>query len=315
LVVAGATLLPFFAAAVLSFAVTLTITVLLVRSQITLRPAFEPRRWRFLLSQSFVFAAATALGAVYFQIVVVAMSLLTNAGAVGIFSLAFRILSVVNGIPLLVVGSAFPILLRAARDDPVRLRYALQRLLEGELLIGGWLSLLIVAGAPFAVSVMGGSGYAGSGTVLRILGPGVIATFLAGVFLFALLAVRMYRPLIAINAGMIALAAALCATLIPAYGAQGAAIVTLSLEVVLASAYATALFVGHPELRPDLGLAGRIALAIAIAFAVALAVPLSSLLAAAAGTAALAVAVLALRALPRELLDALRQPTDAGEAQ
>lgn len=315
LVLAGATLLPFFAAAVLAFAVTLTITVILVRNQITLRPAFEPRRWRFLLSQSFVFAAATALGAVYFQIVVVAMSLLTNAGAVGIFSLAFRILSVVNGIPLLVVGSAFPILLRAARDDRARLRYALQRLLEGELLIGGWLSLLIVAGAPFAVRVMGGSGYAGSGTVLRILGPGVIATFLSGVFLFALLAVRMYRPLIAINAGMIVLAAAMCAVLIPAHGAQGAAIVTLSLEVVLASSYATALFVSHPELRPSLGLVGRITLALAIAFAVALAAPLPSLPAAAAGTAALAVAILALRALPRELLDVLRQTTDASGAQ
>jgi len=312
LVVVGAPLLPFFAAAVLAYGVTVTLTALLVRGQITLRPAFEPARWRNLLRQSVVFAAATALGAIYFQVVVVAMSLLAKGGAVGIFGLAFRILSVVNGIPLLIVGSAFPILLRAARDDHARLRYALTRLFEGELLVGGWLSLLVVAGAPFAVSVMGGGGYSGSVTVLRILGPGVIATFLAAVFLFALLSLRLYRRLIAINAGMIVLAVVLAVTLIPAHGAQGGAVVTLTLEVVLASSYATALFLAHPELRPQLATAARILVALGVAFAVALLLPVPSVAAAAAGSAVLAVAVVALRAFPRELIDALRRSTPPG---
>lgn len=315
LVVVGAPLLPFFAAAVAAYGVTLTITAILVRRQVTLAPAFDPRRWRSLLRQSVVFAAATALGAIYFQVVVVAMSLLTNGGEVGIFGLAFRILSVVNGIPLLVVGSAFPILLRAARDDHARLRYALQRLFEGDLLIGGWLSLLVVTGAPFAVSVMGGQTYAGSVPVLRILGAGVIATFLSGVFLFALLSLRLYRRLIVVNVGMIALAVVLCATLIPPHGAKGAAVVTLTLEVVLASSYATALFLAHPELRPQLGMAARIVLALAVAFAVALLVPVSSVAAAAIGSATLAVLAVVLRAFPRELAQALRQRAGAGDGE
>ena len=315
LVAIGAPLLPFFATAVLAYGVTLAITALLVRDQVGLRPSFALRRWRPLLAQSVVFAAATALGLVYFQVVVIAMSLLTNGAAVGIFSLAFRILSVVNGIPLVLIGSAFPILLRAARDDRARLRYALQRLFEGNLLLGGWLSLLVVAGAPFAVRVMGGAGYAESGGVLRILGAGVLATFLAAVFAFALLAVRMYRELIAVNAGMVALAVVLCATLIPADGARGAAIATLSLEVVLACAYAAALFSAHRELRPELGLAARTSVALALAFAVELVAPVSSLPAAAVGSVTLAVAVIALRAVPRELAQALRQPAEVGDAQ
>lgn len=315
LVVIGAPLLPFFAAAVLAYVVTLLTTAVLVRRQISLRPSFARASWRPLLAQSVVFAAATALGAIYFQVVVVAMSLLTNGVAVGIFGLAFRILSVVNGIPLLLVGSAFPILLRAARDDRGRLRYAVQRLFEGNLLLGGWLSLLVVAGAPFAVSVMGGASYAGSATVLRILGCGVIATFLAAVFCFALLALRMYRTLIILNAGVVVLAVVLCTTLIPAHGAQGAAIATLSLEVVLASAYATALLRSHRELRPELAMATRITVALALAFVAALAVPLSSLPAAGVGSAVLAVAVVALRAVPRELVQAVRRPADARNAR
>jgi O-antigen/teichoic acid export membrane protein len=202
-------------------------------------------------------------------------------------------------------------LLRAARDDYGRLRYALQCLFDGNLLLGGWLSLLIVAGAPFAVAVMGGADYAGSAVVLRILGCGVIATFLAAVFGFALLAVRMYRALILLNAGIVVLAVVLCTTLIPAHGAQGAAITTLTLEILLASAYAAALFRAHRELRPELAMAARIILALALAFGAALAVPLSSLPAAAVGSAVLAVAVGALHAVPHELVHAIRRPADA----
>jgi len=309
LVVVGASLLPFYAAAVAAYALTFAITAVLVRHQITMRPAFAPARWRSLLRESVVFAAATALGAIYFQVVVVAMSLLTNAGQVGVFGLAFRVLSVVNGIPLLVVGSAFPILLRAARDDRERLRYAVQRLFEGDLLVGGFLSVLFVAGAPFAVKVMGGPGYPGSATVLRILGCGIAATFQSAVFVFALLSLRRYRQLIIVNATMIALAVLLAGTLIPAFGAKGAAVTTLSLEVALASVLAATLFTRHPELRPHLGMAARMLLCLAGAFVVALVPPLTSLEAALVGSAAYALLVVATRAYPRELLHELRQLT------
>jgi O-antigen/teichoic acid export membrane protein len=307
LVAVGAPLLPFFGAAVLAFAVGLLLTAWLVRGELTLRPAFSVVRWRGLLRDSAVFAAATALGTIYFQVVVVAMSVISTDRQTGVFSLAFRILSVVNGIPLLLAASAFPILLRAARDDRQRLRDTVQRLLEGNLLLGGWLSLLVVAGAPFAVQVIGGPGYPGAATALRILGAGVIATFLSAIFAVTLLSLRAYRVLIAISTGMVVLAVVLCAILIPPDGARGAAIVTLSLEAALACAYATALMAGHPELRPQLAIAGRIAIALALSFGVALAVPVSSALAAAIGTAVLAAAALALRALPPDLLRAARR--------
>ena len=257
LVVLDAPLLAFFGAAVIAYAVNLAVTAVLVRRAVTLRPAFGFSRWRGLLRDSIVFAAATALATVYFQVVVVAMSVISTAQQTGVFSLAFRILSVVNGIPALLVGSAFPILLRAARDDRDRLRFALQRLLEGNLLLGGWLSLLVVAAAPFAVHVIGGPGFPGAAAVLRILGVGVIATFIAVVFAITLLSLHAYRALIATSVGMVALAIVLCAVLIPRDGAHGAAIVTLTLEVVLACVYGATLCLTHPELRPTLAVGAR----------------------------------------------------------
>jgi O-antigen/teichoic acid export membrane protein len=306
LVVAGAPLLPFFAAAVLACATSLIVTTCLVRGEVALRPAFAPARWRALLRDSAVFAAATASGVIYFQVVVVAMSLISTPTQTGTFSLAFRVLGVVNGIPVLLVGSAFPILLRAAHDDRERLRYVSTRLLEGNLLLGGWLSLLVVAGAPFAIHVIGGPDFAASATVLRILGAGVMATFVAAVFAMTLLSLRAYRLLICTSLAMVVLAVVLCALAIPQNGARGAAVVTLTLEVVLACAYATMLAVRNPELRPALGRCGRICVALALGFAAALAVPVSSLPAALIGSAVLAVSAIALHAVPVELLRALR---------
>ncbi|MFI5010704.1 MAG: oligosaccharide flippase family protein, partial [Solirubrobacterales bacterium] len=252
LVVAGASLLPFFAVSSLAALCTLLLTVSLVHRDTPLVPSFHAGRWRALMSESLVYAAATALGAVYFRIVIIAMSLLAGQHQTGYFSLSFRVLDVVNAIPWLVVTSAFPILARAARDDEDRLRYSLQRLFEGALLLGGWLSLCLVAGAPFAVAVVGGPGFAPSVGVLRILGAGVPWTFLVATYSFALLSLQLYRQLIAVNALIVLTAVLLSIAVIPAGGADGAAIVTVSLEVLLGGGYLLVLLRLRPHVRPSL---------------------------------------------------------------
>ncbi|HUB73907.1 MAG TPA: oligosaccharide flippase family protein [Solirubrobacteraceae bacterium] len=307
LVLAGATLLPFYAVSSLAALATLALTVGLVRRDTPLRPSFRISRWRSLMAESVVYAAATALGAVYFRIVIVALSLIATAKATGYYSLAFRILDVVNAIPWLLVTSAFPILARAARDDRQRLRYALQRLCEGSLVLGGWLALCLVAGAPFAVSVVGGGKYHPSIELLRIIGAGVPATFLLATWSFALLSLRLYRQLMAANGLIVAVALALSAGLIEADGAQGAALVTVTLEVLLAASYLLILVRSHPELRPSLGAVPRILAALALAFAAAVALHGHAVLATLAGSAVFALALLVLRALPQELLVALRE--------
>jgi O-antigen/teichoic acid export membrane protein len=306
LVIAGAPLLAFFIAAVLAYAASLALTAALVRGQITLRPAFDRGRWRALLRDSAVFAAATALATIYFQVVLVATSVIASSKETGSFSIAFRVLSVVNGIAVVLVASAFPVLLRAAHDEGERLRAAVSGLLEASLLLGGWLSLLVVAAAPFAIRVLGGSNFPGAAGDLRILGAGVAATYVSAVLAMALLTARAYRALIAIGLAMIALSIVLCAILIPGHGAHGAAVVTLTLELVLVCVYASVLFVMQPALRPPLARPARIVVAIAIGFLAALVPALPSVAAALVGSAALALTAVALRAVPSELLTLLR---------
>lgn len=306
LVAIGASLLPFFLVANVTSAAMLALTIVLVRHRISLRPAFNLARWRVLLSESIVYAAATALGVVYFRVVVIAGNLLTSAKQTGYFGLSFRIVDIVNAVPWLLATSAFPILARAARDDAHRLSYALQRLFEAGLIVGGAIALAMFVGAPFAIKVIGGPGFAPSVTVLRILAVGVPATYLVATWSFALLSLKRYRELIVVNGVMVVTAIALCVALIPPYASRGAAIVTATLEVLLASGYAIALMRHQRDLRPSLSQVPRIALALAVAFAVALIVPVPSILAVMIGLPIFAAMLAALGALPEELLQAVR---------
>jgi O-antigen/teichoic acid export membrane protein len=272
---------------------------------VSLRPSFVLARWRPLISESLVYAAATALGVVYFRVVVVGVSLLAPANEAGYFDTAFRILDIINSVPSLLLISAFPIMARAARDDPQRLRYILQRLFEGSLIVGGWLSLCVVMGAPFAIAVL--RAHEQSIGILRIIGAGVPATFLVYVGSFMLLSLRRYRTLMTINAVIVVVAIGLCAILIGADHAHGAAFVTLLLELLLSGSYFAVIVVQRPDLRPSLAQLPRIAAAIGIAFAAALPLSDHAVLAVLAGSAALLAALLILRAMPDEIIVALRR--------
>ena len=307
LVVSGASLLPFYGVAVITAGATLTLVVALVRSQVDLRPSFSLGRWRALMAESFVYTAATTLGVIYFQIVIIAMSLMSTKHQTGYFSLSFRALSLVNGIPWLLVTSAFPILARAARDDQDRLRYALQRLFDGSLVAGCFFTLCTIIAAPFAVEFIGGPKFTPSVEVLQILGAGIIGTFLVATWSFGLLTLKMYRELIWINGAAVLFAVLLSALLIPSHGARGAGVTTATLEVALALAYGIALSRHRPDLRPSLGHVPRVALALASGLAVGALLPVYSLIAAAAGAAVLVAMLLVLRAVPEEFLHAIRR--------
>jgi len=236
---------------------------------------------------------------------VIAADLLTSATQTGYFGLGFRIIDIVNAVPWLLATSAFPILARAARDDAERLGYALQRLFEAGLIVGGGCALGLFVGAPFAIEVVGGPDFAPSVTVLRILALGVPATFLVATWSFALLSLKRYRELIIVNGLVVATAIGLCLALIAPYGADGTAVVTATLEVVLASGYAVALMRWRRDLRPRLERVPRIALALAVAFALGLLAPVYPVAGVAVGLLTFALLLKAFGALPEELFHAL----------
>jgi O-antigen/teichoic acid export membrane protein len=245
---------------------------------------------------------------VYFQVALVAMSLLSTGHETGYYAAAFRIVDLANGVPWLLAGSSFPVLAHAATNDPERMRYVLGRTTETALLIGGLVAIVILIGARFGIKIVGGDEFAPSASALRILSAGVWATYLTAIWSFALLSLQRYRQMVIANGLSLLLAVALSVILIPAVGADGGAITTAVLELFLASANGFLLFRARPDLRPDASVLPRLGLALVVGLGVGAALlSVHDVVAVAGGSLAYIGALFALRAVPPELLEAVRR--------
>jgi O-antigen/teichoic acid export membrane protein len=309
LVLAGAGLLPFYATLAASGLVVLVMTWWLVRGTTPLRPAFDLGQWSSLLKETLPYAAAAALGVVYFRIAVILMSLIASSEETGYFSASFRVIEIVSAIPWMLVTSAFPILVRAADQaelDPARLRNAIQRLFEFAVIAGVWMPLVIWTGAPFAIDLLGGDEFEPAVDSLRILGVAMTGTFLIAVFSLTLLSLGRRRAMIAANAGALAFGTAATLLLEPSMGAEGAALATAMTEVGLGLLYIVLLGRADRRLVPSLRVVGPVALAAALAIAPAVFTDLPSVALALIATAVYFGVLLALRSIPLDVVRALR---------
>jgi O-antigen/teichoic acid export membrane protein len=219
----------------------------------------------------------------------------------GYFGASFRILDVLIVVPQLLVGAAFPIFARAARDDRTRLRYALQRSLEGALIFGAATAVALVAGADLAIEVVAGPDFAPAADVLRIQAAALLLAFVNAVVGYALLSLGRYRALLAMATAALLAVAVLTPPLANSDGAMGAAMATVIGEAVVAGGGLLALMRHHPELRLSAGRPARIAAASLLALGVAL-LDLPDVLGVLAATAILTLALFVLRAVPDELV-------------
>ena len=287
------------AATLLANLVLIPATAPLVRARISLRPAFEVRRWRALAGATVAFSLAVAVGVIYIYTAQILTHVVAGGYASGLFSISFRVFVVCAGIPGLLTGAALPVLSRAAQDDRDRLGYIMQRMFEASLIGGVGTAVVMAAGAGFIIEVID-AGAPRAVPVLEIQSFALIASFLTSVWAFGLISLRDHRGLITANA--FALAMSLAATLVLATvdGAPGAAVATILGETALAAATLLALTHGRPGYRPRLQVAVRVIGAGALAAVAGLLPAWPSL-----GRAALALVVyvtmiLLSRALPPE---------------
>jgi O-antigen/teichoic acid export membrane protein len=310
LLLADAGLLPFLAATIPASVIALAAAVPLVRGTAPLRPRFERSEWVRVLRLVGVYAAAAAVGTIYVSAVIVTTSLVGSAEESGLLGAAFRIFTVLAGIPLLLVSTAFPVLARAAHTDRVRLQYGIQRLVDIALIVGSWMALGTIFGAGIAIDIVAGAEFEDAVPVLQIQGFAILVSFLAVTGAFALVSLRRHTALLVGNLIGLVMSIALTAVLVPAYGAEGAAYATLVGESTLAVVYGVVLF--GREVHYDLDLVPRVALAAALAAAVAL-TPLEDILLVVAASIVYWGVLFSIRGVPHEILDALlrREPRES----
>jgi O-antigen/teichoic acid export membrane protein len=306
LVLAGASLFPFLALAVPVALVVLLATLALVRRSVSLRPSFDRSEWTLLIRTVLPFAAAVAIGAIYLRLTVVMTSLLANKAQSGDYNLSFTVISVLITIPALTVGSTLPVLARAARDDRERLDYVLGRLLDVTMIVGVGLGLGLVLGAGFITHVLSAGKPGAATAVLQIQSVAVLTQFVVSGWQYGLLALHRHRSLLLVSAAGLAVSAILTLVLVPVLQARGAAIAFSAGEVAIALLSYLVLRLAKPDLRFSLRIPVRVMLAALIGAGAALIPGLTSLEAALIGGVVYIALLVASRAIPPELVHALR---------
>lgn len=303
LILAGAGLLPLLAALVPSSLVVLALTWMLARREVPVRPAFDTRGWVALMRPALVVSLSSSVATMYIFTTQILTSLSASPAQTGLFAASLRVFAVVASIPGLMVTAALPLLARAARDDSERLEFALQRLFEVALIAGMGVGVILVVGAAPIIDVIGGHGFRGSVSPLRIEGAAVLGTCLTPVWSTGLLAQHRHSAQLVCNVIGLTVIVALTLGLAPVLGARGAAVATVAGEWTVAICFLVALARTDRRLVPRaLRVMPRVALAGGAAFAMML-LPIPALAQLALALIVYAAIILALRALPRELLE------------
>jgi len=305
LAVAGASLLPFFAAQIAVGAAVVALTPLVVGWRNGLVPGYDRALARSLVREALPLAIALAMNVVYFRVLVLMSSLLASEHQTGLFGTSFRIFEVLFSLPLLVLASALPLLSVAGRDDDARLALGLQRMTEVALAGAVVLVLSIVVLARPAIALLADPQYRGAASVLRLQAFALVAVFLGQTWQLGLLAVRRQSALAWANGGALLLVLALGALLVPRWGAHGAAAAAVAAESALAVFLYAALRRARASAAPRGGLVPRVVVASLPAFA-ALALPLPWPVELPLVLALFLGGLMLLRAIPPELAHALR---------
>jgi O-antigen/teichoic acid export membrane protein len=304
LAAAGAALTPFFAVQVLvGVGALLAVPFLVARADLAW-PSLSREDVRRLAIVALPVALASIVTAFYVRTLIVLASLLTSEYETGLFVTSARIMEMIGGVALLVVGVILPVATVAARDDRGRLRYVLASTTKLALVGGGLLALTVVVAARPIVVVLGGEEFAPAASVLRIQAPVVLTIFLVYAWTAFLIADGHRRALVRC---MLTGLAALFLTGVPLIAqldAEGAALAAVAADVVLTAVIFFAVRrVGDGRVGVEPGYLARYAVALAVGGGVALAVlaVAPAAVAACAAAAAFTGAAFALRLMPPEL--------------
>lgn len=306
LVVLDARLTPFFALQIVAGLVVIALIPGVVGAGAFVLPRFDRGVQRVLLHTAFPMATALALGQIYFRLVIVLMSIISNPRQTGYFGGSLRAMEALVNIPILVAAVALPLLAAAARDDRARLRYAIEGLSKGAIVAGVLAVLVAIRAAEPVMAIIGGPAFRPAGAVLRIQVGTLVFIALYQIWTASLLAVGRQRDLILTNLGGLVGVAVFASVLVPQLGAKGGATASVLGDALLACLIYWRLHAAAGRMMVDGGFLARVAVAAGVASLGLLIPGLPDLLVAALVGALFLGVGHVIGILPEELGDALR---------
>lgn len=202
------------------------------------RPRVDLGNIRLTLRSSYQYGLTGILFQIFYKTDIVILSLLAGAREAGLYAAAFKLVEVVFKVAVLLSRVFAPAVFKASQES-ARTFQVLASMMTRLLAISG----LVAGVAAFVLAdelmlLLFGEKYEASIPVLRILG-GVMATMSIMISMQLLLSsIDLHFQRVASLAVTVVLHIALCASLVPRYGANGAAIATLASGILINMLYA-----------------------------------------------------------------------------
>lgn len=301
-----ASLLPFFAASTLAGAMALALIAWIVRSSVTIQLSFDRAAWRALLTDSLPLAIAVSIGAIYFYVTVIIMSLIASANQTGLFATSFRVTQVALGVPVLLLTAIFPLMSSERGEGRLSAGGTVGKVFTVALICGVWMSLAMAIGAPFVIDLIAGSQGYGAVSVLRIQALVLTLSFISTSSSLGLVSLGRYRTMIFTSASALLFNIALGLVLVPALAARGGALADVITELAVAIGLTAALIRAVPAHAIRASVALPLLLAASLSAAVLL-VPVAPIARVLAATVIYFGALLATNTIPTEVTTAARR--------
>lgn len=233
LVYLKAGLLMFVGAAVFSEIIHFFLTLLFSRSLTKVGISVDLKYWGETLKIALPIAASLVFVLIYFKLDTILLSLMKPAYDVGVYSIAYKILEAVIFLPAIYIGLVMPLLSKHAFGNRLEFVKTFRKAFNVLSVFALPLAAYIFVLSDRIISIVGGSGFAQAGPVLRILSIAILMIFFGNLGGNAIIALNLQKKGMWIYFAGAVFNVAANLILIPRYSYFAAAWTTVATEILI----------------------------------------------------------------------------------
>lgn len=289
------------------------LSLYLARRQIPFRLRFDLKFWFEILARSWPLAFSVVLNLIYFKADTLILSVFKPASDVGAYGLSYKFLEVLLSFPAMFAGLIMPFLARYAFSEREKYRLYLQKSLDAILLVIVPMVIAVYFFARPIVNLVGGSIYPDADGILKVLIFATAIIYVGNLFGYTVVALNSQKAMVWGYFFGTLIGLTLYFLLIPQYSYYGAAAGTVAVETFV-TAFAYFLTSKRAGFLPSFALLFKALLAGVPMILLFYFLNFQWLVEMAAGLVVYFVALLLLRAIPKEFFRQLLRSSQAGSA-
>lgn len=198
-----------------------------------IRLTVDKKYWREIMKVTLPVAASLVFTLIYFKLDTIILSVIKPARDVGIYSVAYKVLEAVIFLPAIYIGLIMPRLSKWAAENKAEFTKTFRRAFDTIAIFAFPFCMYLFLMSDHVVRIIGGSGFAESGAVLKVLSLAIFLIFFGNLGGNAIVALNLQRKGMWIYMSGAVVNVAANIILIPRYTYFAAAWTTMATELLI----------------------------------------------------------------------------------